>query len=99
MQMGKQGFFMMNSSFKKPPYRKCTWIRPNSYTRNKFNFIMSLDSLSSLQMRLTTRVSIKRYQNRRRAPCNILTLKKLNIPIERKIGSNVIARDLLDQAS
>ncbi|TLM13197.1 hypothetical protein FEC36_18500, partial [Acinetobacter baumannii] len=39
--MEKEGLFMMNSFFKKPPQRKWTWLSPDGVTRNEIDFIMS----------------------------------------------------------
>ena len=39
--MEKEGLFMMNSFFKKPPHRKWTWLSPDGSTRNEIDFILS----------------------------------------------------------
>ncbi|XP_052742326.1 craniofacial development protein 2-like [Bicyclus anynana] len=39
--MEKEGLFMMNSFFKKPPHRKWTWMSPDGSTKNEIDFILS----------------------------------------------------------
>ncbi|XP_062526852.1 craniofacial development protein 2-like [Bombyx mori] len=37
----KEGLYMMNSFFQKPPHRKWTWMSPDGVTKNEIDFIMS----------------------------------------------------------
>ena len=37
----KEGLFMMNSFFQKPPHRKWTWMSPDGSTRNEIDFIIT----------------------------------------------------------